>query len=155
MLSLLTKSLKCISASCLVVLLLVVLLGILSARFGLAIAWTTELAEFLLVWTVMFGGALAYLEHSHLGVDILINKADPSARALTQKLGHLLIAMFALLVMVIGGFQLFQARWDSAQVLPALGIRKAWFYFAVPVSGILITLTSILHLLIPVETSKS
>ncbi|MBK1831034.1 TRAP transporter small permease [Verrucomicrobiaceae bacterium R5-34] len=146
MLSLLTKSLKCISAACLVVLLLAVLLGILSARLGLGIAWTTELAEFLLVWTVMFGGALAYLEHSHLGVDILVNHTDDGTRKFTAKLSHLLIALFALLVMVIGGFQLFQARWESAQVLPALGIRKAWFYFAVPVSGCLIFLTAILYL---------
>ena len=143
---LLLRFVKTIAASCLVVLLLTVLLGILSKRMGLSITWTIELAKFLLAWTVMFGGALAYFEHSHLGVDILVSKTDNQGQRVSYILKHALVGIFALLVMVIGGYQLFQTRWESEQILPVLGIRKAWFYLAVPVSGVLIFIASLAFL---------
>jgi len=102
-------------------------------------SWSEELARFLLVWLSMLGGALAYIENSHLGVDALTRVLDPSARRIAILVSHTLIFLFGAAVMVYGGTMLFIDRWESGQVLPALLIRKAWFYLSVPVSGVLIT----------------
>jgi TRAP-type C4-dicarboxylate transport system permease small subunit len=101
-------------------------------------SWTEELARLLLVWLSLVGGALAYLENSHLGVDLVTRLLDPAARRFVAGLNHLLVLGFALGVMVYGGGALFVERWQSGQTMSALPILKAWFYLAVPVSGALI-----------------
>ena len=102
--------------------------------------WSEELARFLLVWVSFLGGAIAYLDDKHLGVDILVTNFEKGTRRMSRVITHGLVFVFALLVMGIGGSQLVIDRWESGQVLPALEISKAWFYLAVPVSGFLISL---------------
>jgi TRAP-type C4-dicarboxylate transport system permease small subunit len=118
-----------------------VLLGVFTRKvLGDQIRWTEELARFLLVWISFLGGAIAYLDDKHLGVDLLVDRIDPSARRLARVVTHGLVFAFALVVMGIGGTQLVMDRFDSGQVLSALQINKAWFYLAVPVSGYVISL---------------
>jgi TRAP-type C4-dicarboxylate transport system permease small subunit len=56
---------------------------------------------------------------------------------------HGCVGAFGLLIMAWGGGQLVVQRLAAGQVLPALGISKAWFYLSIPVSGILIVLFSL------------
>ena len=56
---------------------------------------------------------------------------------------HTCVGAFGLLIMTWGGGQLVAQRLAAGQVLPALGISKAWFYLSLPVSGILIVLFSL------------
>lgn len=107
---------------------------------GRQASWSEELARFLLVWLSMIGAALAYIEHSHLGVDLLTRSLDPSARRVARAAGQLVVFLFAAAIMVYGGTTLFIERWGSGQVMSALPMRKAWFYLSIPVSGSLITL---------------
>jgi TRAP-type C4-dicarboxylate transport system permease small subunit len=145
MFELLKKTLRTLAATCLVSLLLIVILGILSKRFTLNITWTVELSEFLLAWLVMFGGAVAYLDHAHLGVDLVVSRLDEKSKSISKALSHLLIGVFSILVMVVGGGQLFIERWNSEQILPALGIKKAWFYLSVPLVGAVIAITACIY----------
>ena len=118
-----------------------VLLGVFSRKIlGDQVRWTEELARFLLVWISFLGGAIAYIDDKHLGVDLLVDRIDPSARRMARVLTHALVFLFALGVMGIGGTQLVADRFDSGQVLSAMKINKAWFYLAVPVSGYVIAL---------------
>jgi TRAP-type C4-dicarboxylate transport system permease small subunit len=118
-----------------------VLLGVFSRKIlGDQIRWTEELARFLLVWVSFLGGAIAYIDEKHLGVDLLVERLHPQARRLSRVLVHALIFAFAFLVMGVGGTKLVIDRFDAGQLLPALQIDKAWFYLAAPVSGYLIAL---------------
>lgn len=103
-------------------------------------AWTEELARFLLVWLAVLGGVLAYADDRHLGVDVLVARFHPDARRLAELVSHLCVLGFSIAVLVIGGLELFQSRWESGQQLGALGIHKAWFYLVLPLGGLLITL---------------
>jgi TRAP-type C4-dicarboxylate transport system permease small subunit len=124
-----------------VVLVWVVLYGVYTREFRDEQArWSEELARFLLVWVSFLGGAIAYLDDKHLGVDILVSNFDASAGRWSRVLTHGLVFAFAFGVMGIGGTRLVIDRFDSGQVLPAMKIAKAWFYLAVPVSGFLISL---------------
>lgn len=123
------------------ILVLDVLLGVFSRKIlGDQIRWTEELARFLLVWVSFLGGAIAYIDDKHLGVDLLVERLDPLARRLSRVLVHGLIFAFALFVMGLGGTRLVIDRFDAGQLMPALQIEKAWFYLAVPISGFLIAL---------------
>ena len=125
-----------------------VLLGVFSRKIlGDQIRWTEELARFLLVWISFLGGAIAYIDDKHLGVDLLIERFDPLARRFSRVLVHGLIFAFALFVMGVGGTRLVLERFEAGQLMPALQIEKAWFYLAVPISGYLIALFALGNLL--------
>lgn len=132
------KTLAVMCATSLIGLVLIVLLGIASNQMKLQITWTEEAANILLTWTVMLGAALAYLEHAHLGVDVLTSNFTPQAHRVVRIFTTFVVIVFSAWIMIHGGWKLFQNGLASNQKLPSLGIRKAWFYLSVPVSGGLI-----------------
>jgi TRAP-type C4-dicarboxylate transport system permease small subunit len=135
-----------------VAMLSTVMWGVLTRYlFGDQARWTEELARFLLVWVSFLGAALAYARHQHLGIDLLVAKFDPWTRRLAECIGHALVALFAFVVMGYGGFELVVERFDSGQLLPSLGVAKAWQYLVVPLSGLMIGLLALIHL---VETAR-
>ena len=140
---------------CFVVLVVDVVLGVFW-RYALSspIGWTEELATFLMVWLVFLGSTYAYLLNSHLGIDLLDRQLDPEVRRLMNGFAHTLVLLFSIGVFVYGGGNLFIERWDSGQLMPTLGIRKAWFYLSVPVSGVLFIVFSLEKVLIYKEEEK-
>lgn len=106
-------------------------------------AWTEELARLLLVWLAILGGVLAYAGDRHLGVDLLVSRFDPASRRIAIAVGHALVFAFSTSVLLIGGIELFRERFASGQMMPTLGIPKAWFYLVLPVGGGLISLLAI------------
>ena len=125
------------------VLVFVVLWAPLTRLFGNQPAWTTELASFLLAWLSVLGGVLAYASNSHLGVDLLVSRFDPSTRRFTKLFTRLCIFLFGVVVFVVGGAMVFQDRLSSGQMTASLGIRKAWFYLVLPVGGVFIAFFAI------------
>lgn len=137
---------SCLRTSCLFGiggLLVAVLIVIIDTKLGLGATWASELSTFLLSWTVMLGGALAYGEQSHLGLDLLTRKFDPSTQRAAERMAHLLVLCFALIVMIYGGSRVVIARFEMQQLLPAMGISKAWFYLSLPLSGLCIAVTAL------------
>jgi TRAP-type C4-dicarboxylate transport system permease small subunit len=125
-----------LSATLLGVLCLTVLAGVGSRYLlGSQWRWTEELATFLLVWLVLVGGAAAYRENAHLGIDLLTRTLAPGARHWTELFVHTLILITVCAVLLAGGSFSVYDRWLSGQLMPTLGIRKAWIYLAAPVSG--------------------
>lgn len=132
------RLLRFICGSILFVLVVVVLWGWITREFGAQARWSEELARLLLVWLALFGGALAYAEQAHLGIDLLTSRWDERTARLGRITVHLLAAIFAGIVMLYGGAALTLERWQSGQLLAALQIPKAWNYAAVPVAGLAI-----------------
>lgn len=109
--------------------------------------WSEELARVMTVWLALLGASLAHHRQEHLGIGLLVDKLHPDARRIALAFVQLLILGFAICVMVWGGGWLCFERLESGQLLPALGIPKACTYLAVPVSGLLISLFSVDHLI--------
>jgi len=104
----------------------------------------------------MLGGTLAYAEHSHLGLDILVEKFDAPVKRASYLLSHVLVLLFALSVMVYGGISLVQGRVEMGQTMTVLQVSKGWFYASLPLAGILISATAVAHLLVrPCSHSNS
>ena len=106
-------------------------------------AWTDELARLLLVWLSILGGALAYADDAHLGVDVLVSHFPTDTHKLARTVSHLCVLLFSVCVLVIGGGVLFQDRLASGQMMATLGIPKAWFYLVLPVGGVLISFLAV------------
>lgn len=118
-------------------------------------AWTEELARLLLVWLAILGGVLAYAGDRHLGVDVLVSHFHPDTRRNSKIFTHLCVFAFAIGVLLIGGAMLFNDRLSSGQMMATLGIPKAWFYFILPVGGVLISFLSIEKILTLLQSSTS
>ncbi|WPJ97268.1 TRAP transporter small permease [Coraliomargarita algicola] len=112
--------------------------------------WSEELARLLMVWLALLGAALATREQQHLGLDVLVRQWPDEVQCLASIFVHCAVAIFAVAIMAWGGGQLVVARFESGQMLPALDISRAWFYLALPVSGVLVCLFSIENLFIDI-----
>jgi TRAP-type C4-dicarboxylate transport system permease small subunit len=137
-----------ISVATFVVLVLVVLWGVFTRHVMQdQVRWSEELARLLLVWISFLGGAIAYIDDKHLGVDLFVSRLDPAAARVAAIFCHLLVLGFGLFVMGVGGTRIVMDRFDSGQLLPALQLNRAWFYLAIPVSGWLISLFAVGNLI--------
>lgn len=103
-------------------------------------SWSEELARLLMVWLALLGAALACREDRHLGLDVIVRSWPEEVQRLSRLFCYTLVIAFACVIMAYGGWELVSKRFVSGQQLPALGINKAWFYLAIPVSGFLTTL---------------
>lgn len=110
------------------------------------IKWTEELARFLMVWSALLGAAIAFERGAHLGVDYFVGKFHPETRKLGQAVVHVLVVVFALLVMIKGGFSVVEKTMASGQTTPALGMKKWVVYSVVPLSGGFIIIFAIRNL---------
>ena len=107
---------------------------------------TEELARFLLIWIGLFGGAYGYHSNAHLGLDIFTNKLSTTSQHIVGVLSHFLIMIFAIVVMIIGGFSLVSLTFEPAQISAALQVEMGYIYYAVPLSGCLIVLISFMKI---------
>lgn len=119
------------------VLVIDVLIGV-GTRYiiGSQASWSEELARVLLIWVSLLGGAVAYGERAHLGVNYLVEKMDIPAQKAMKIAVDLAVIGFAITVLVMGGWGLTAETFRLDQQMMALGIAKGYVYLAVPISGI-------------------
>ncbi|MBU3020433.1 TRAP transporter small permease [Aestuariibacter sp. A3R04] len=117
-------------------------------------SFTEELARFLLIWISLLGSAYAFHTHSHLGFDYLTKKLNNRRSAVVARIGYVLVMLFALGVLVIGGVNLTYITFLLEQASPVLGIPMGFVYGVVPISGGLFILYSVLGLLEINEANK-
>lgn len=101
-------------------------------------SWTDELATLLIIWVALLGASVAFIRQGHLGVDYFVGKLPPRPRLLIEVCVYLLVAFFALAVLLIGGLKLVGLTLLTGQVSPALGVKMGHVYLALPVSGFFI-----------------
>lgn len=140
----LTRLLEWLLILSMAVLTLDVLWGVLSrwlAAWGVMAgqaSWTEELARYLMIWVGLLGGSLAFHHRAHLGVDYLVGKFHPAGQWILRLGALSVVLLFALGVLVIGGWELVTRTLALGQNTPALGIPKGWVYLCVPISGVFV-----------------
>lgn len=127
----------------LMVLLSVITLDVLWGVFtryalGNQASWSEELARFLLIWIGILGAAYASGQRMHLAIDLLGPKLEPDKQRRLQRFIDLLILIFALTVLVIGGLRLLYITQALGQLSAALRIPMAVVYSVIPLSGLLV-----------------
>ncbi len=109
--------------------------------------WTEELATYLMIWVGLLGASVALNRGAHLGIDYFTLKLSLKKRMYIETFVFLAIAVFSLLVLVIGGINLVNITFTTNQIPPALGTKiglKMWHvYLALPISGFFLVLYSI------------
>jgi len=106
-------------------------------------SFTEELARFLLIWLTLLGCVFAYRHNTHLGLDMVYVQSSPSQRKVMYYFIQVCVAVFAVCVMMIGGFSLMNMTEQLGQSSPVMGIDISFVYSVVPLSGFLILIYAI------------
>lgn len=101
-------------------------------------SFTDELAGFLLIWVGLLGAAYVAGKNEHLAIDLLIQRSGPKRKKKLQISISILIILFALFVMVVGGSWLVFTRFLLEVKSAALELPLGAVYIVVPISGLLI-----------------
>lgn len=148
----LCRVLEAVLITAVFILVIDVLWGVFTRyAMGAQADWTEELARFLLIWISLLGGAVAFGEKAHLGVDYFVGLFDDSAQKLLGVFAQLVVLFFAISIFVVGGSAVVIDTLRMEQLTPALGIQQGYVYLALPISGafmIIFTVERIIELLL-------
>lgn len=106
-------------------------------------SWTEEMARFLLIWIGLLGATYTLHTKMHLGIDIFTYKLTGRKKQIIEVIVYVFVALFALIVMVVGGFKLMAMTFELKQISASMGIKMAYIYFVIPLSGILMIFYSV------------
>ncbi|MFH6602547.1 TRAP transporter small permease [Maribacter algicola] len=113
---------------------------------GKSSSFTEEFARFALIWLTVLGAAyINGQEEGHLSMDFLLSKLPKKKRLKRQRIIQIIMALFAFVVMIVGGGNLVYTTLTLGQISPALNIPLGFVYAIVPISGALIIFFSIYH----------
>lgn len=96
-------------------------------------AFTEELVRYFLIWTGFIGAAYAFITREHMCLVLVRDNLKPQQRRILMIFLDVLILVFALLVITIGGFKLAVSAQREYSAL--LGIPRSLVYGMAPVSG--------------------
>jgi TRAP-type C4-dicarboxylate transport system permease small subunit len=115
---------------------------------GASIAWSEEISRFMLIWVVFLGALLAYIKDEHLSLDILIKAVPKRIAHLMQVIADVGV-LYAIYIIVFGGFDLTMKSWDWLS--PAAAIPYAYVYLIIPIAGSAMLIMTIFKLIVHIK----
>lgn len=98
---------------------------------------TDELSRFLLIWIGILGASYVMGQKSHLAITYLYNYLSQKMLKRAEVLVNLIIVLFSIAVLIIGGIRLVYITLKLGQTSASLQIPLGLIYMIIPVSGIL------------------
>ena len=114
---------------------------------GVPSSFTDELARYLLLWIGILGAAYVSGKKMHIAIDLVPSRLTPQARARLSVFVNLIVILFAVTVLVLGGARLVYITLLLEQYSPALQIPLGGVYTIIPISGLLVVYYKISDLL--------
>ncbi len=114
---------------------------------GVPSSFTDELARYLMIWIGILGAAYVSGRNMHVAIDVLPTRASKENQKKIMRVVYIVIILFSITALVIGGFRLVYISYLLGQSSPALQIPLAFVYMVIPISGILIIYYKISDLL--------
>lgn len=100
--------------------------------------FTSELAEFLLIWVGLMGAAYASGKKQHLAIDLINKKLSEKQQLKLSIIVNLLIFLFSGFVLILGGIRFVYINIKLEQISSALQLPMYWVYLVLPLSGLFI-----------------
>jgi TRAP-type C4-dicarboxylate transport system permease small subunit len=101
-------------------------------------SFTDELAGYLLIWVGLMGAAYATGQKQHLAIDLLSAKLSDHKKKIQSTTINILIALFAIVILIGGGSNLVFISFHLEQVSSALRVPIGYVYMVLPLSGLFI-----------------
>jgi TRAP-type C4-dicarboxylate transport system permease small subunit len=129
-----------------VVLLLTMLatvsLGVAFRLAGEPLAWSDELAQYLLVWTGFAGWIIASRRRSHIRIGLIVDRLKGLPRRLVEVVIQLLVAALGV-VLLVKSFGLIGRNTDVEWV--SLPLSVALVYIPMPIAGMALIFQAVLQ----------
>ncbi len=106
--------------------------------------WAERTALLLVLYFALIAAAVGVRNRGHLNISFVQNMLPERVRYVMIIVSHLLVAGFGG-GMVFYGYQLAAVTWN--QTIPTIGLPAGFTYIPIPLSGALIVLFSIEHML--------
>lgn len=107
-------------------------------------AWVPDISILLLNWVIFLGGSVAFYNHDHLRLDLLLNKLNNKKEFILDLFLFVLkISLFV--TMIIYGYQVASVRMGI--YLTGISIPSGYIYIAVPVGGLLMLFFQVVHII--------
>jgi TRAP-type C4-dicarboxylate transport system permease small subunit len=106
--------------------------------------WAESLTLVLILYVALIGAAVVVRDAGHIGMESLLILVPARVRRWLEVVIFILVGVFGAMMVWYG--------WGLAEgvlgyKIPTLGISEGWHYGALPVSGVLITLFSLEHVI--------
>lgn len=101
-------------------------------------SYTDELAGFLLIWVGLLGASYVAGKREHLAIDLLLQRSSKKRKLRLEIAISIIVTLFALVVMVVGGSWLVYTRFALSVESAAIGLPLGLIYLVLPISGLLI-----------------
>lgn len=101
-------------------------------------SFTDELSRYMLIWLGMLGSAYVAGQNQHLAIDIVLRKLEGLAKIRLQIMINVLVIIFAVIAMVLGGSNLVYITYMLGQKSATLQIPLSYVYGIIPFSGLLV-----------------
>jgi TRAP-type C4-dicarboxylate transport system permease small subunit len=118
-------------------------------------SFTDELSRYMLIWMGMLGAAYVAGKDQHLAIDLFQQRLASIAKVRLKVFIYLIVILFALLVMVLGGANLVYITFILQQKSATLQLPLAYVYTIIPVSGLLVIYYQVYGILYQLKDSKS
>lgn len=106
--------------------------------------FTEEIIRYLLIWICFIGAAYAFNSRQHMALLFVQAKMKPEARRALVIFSDVLVLLFAIFVMVMGGINLaVSARQEFSSLL---GIPRSLVYAMAPIAGVFTIVAQIINL---------
>jgi TRAP-type C4-dicarboxylate transport system permease small subunit len=121
-------------------LLAVVVLGVFFRQINAPLAWSDELAQYLLVWTGFVGWIIAARRRSHIRIMVFAQRLPRPAQAVLEIATQIAVIVFAAILLRYS-WGLIERNWDVESI--ALPITSAALYVVMPFAALALILQAL------------
>ena len=109
-----------------------------------SLAWTEELARYLVIWSVLFGCSFAMRTDSHLELSILSNFSGPRMKKYVKCFSCIVCLAFSIIMVYAGMESVINIHWNE-QLTPAMQLPAWIIWMAMPAGFGLMGIQAILR----------
>jgi TRAP-type C4-dicarboxylate transport system permease small subunit len=117
-------------------------------RYGTAhgsLKWTDEILRYLNIWLVFLGAAVGVKHGAHMNVEFFLQNFFTASTSRRIKQSTLVVILLCLGLLIVTGTQKVLNYWNVQ--IQATTMSIAWFYLAIPVGCLLMTVDYLLILI--------
>jgi TRAP-type C4-dicarboxylate transport system permease small subunit len=100
-----------------------------------------------MIWGGVLGAAYVSGKNMHVAIDLIPSRSSEKTQKQLKVIVNVLVIIFCLFALVIGGYRLVYISYELGQQSAALQIPLALVYSILPISGLLIVFYKISNLL--------
>ena len=113
--------------------------------FNAPSTWSEELVGYLFAWSTMFGAAAITGERGHMNIPVIVDLFPTGVRKVFHVFGEIVALLFSAIILVYGGFTV--SSLAMGQMTSSLPVAVGFFYWVMPICGILMVMYSALNII--------